>query len=72
MNATAKEYVQGAARVGRGGKLHPALRYTDGHISIICSCPGARNGSAHNRAQFFEGVQRTCRASSHPPVAKRD
>lgn len=51
----------GAARIGRGTKLHPAVKDPVYGLIIRCSCPGTQQGGAANRAQFFTGLAATCR-----------
>ena len=56
--------VYGAARSGRGVKLHPAVQLLhNGRWTtwIQCSCPGAQQGSLYHGLTFFAGAKRTCR-----------
>jgi len=53
--------IYGAARTGRGKKLHPAVKI-EGKVWFQCSCPGTQQGSIYHSFQFFPGAQRTCRA----------
>jgi hypothetical protein len=57
---TVKPTVEGAVRIGRGDKLHPARKDGVYGLMILCRCPGTQQGSAYNRASFFAGVSRTC------------
>ena len=60
-NAMTKTETTGAARIGRGTKLHPAVKDPVYGLIIRCSCPGTQQGGAANRAQFFTGLTATCR-----------
>lgn len=52
--------VEGAVRIGRGDKLHPARKDGTYGLFILCRCPGTQQGAAYHRATFFAGVSRTC------------
>lgn len=56
----------GAARIGNGGKLHPATKTESGHIFFLCSCGNTQNGHAAHRAQFFADAARTCGKRTAP------
>jgi len=51
----------GAVKIGRTGiKLHPA-RIDELHgLIITCSCPGTQQGSAQNKARFFNNTKPNC------------
>jgi len=59
---------RGAARIGRGGKLHPAIKWRrarqDGKswdfIRFYCDCGGTANGAAANKATFYGASAATC------------
>lgn len=51
----------GAVRIGRGTKLHPAVKDPVYGVIIRCCCPGTQQGGAYHRAQFFTGLTATCR-----------
>lgn len=59
--AMTKTETTGAARIGRGTKLHPAVKDPVYGLIIRCRCPGTQQGGAYHRAQFFTGLTATCR-----------
>jgi hypothetical protein len=56
--------VYGAARSGRGSKLHPAVKTLEKNgrwfVWVQCSCPNTQNGRIYHGLQFFAGAKRTC------------
>lgn len=54
--------INGAARIGHGAKLHPAVK-EKGCVFFTCSCPGTQSGSAAHKATFFSGLVATCYAA---------
>lgn len=56
-----QQQINGAVRIGRGAKLHPASKREGYGLIIRCSCPGTQQGGAYNRAKFFTGMQANCK-----------
>jgi hypothetical protein len=52
---------KGVARIGNGGKLHPAVKHPTYGIMFRCSCPGTKSGHATWSAQFFPNREANCK-----------
>jgi hypothetical protein len=59
--------IEGVARIGSGGKLHPAyISELSNQLMFRCRCGGTSNGHSAHKAIFFSkekypNLTRTCR-----------
>lgn len=61
--------VTGVCRLGRGMKLHPAIKKTykdeNGKLSSViemtCHCPNSQNGFGNNMATFYSNFDPNCK-----------
>lgn len=60
---------RGAARIGRGGSLHPAIKWQRGqnvYVQFYCDCGGTSNGKAAHKATFYGATAATCKGKRRP------